>query len=99
MESYINNPMYDYDVECKDCHMPFASKSATQAGEFEGDLKTHIFYINTDPDASMFTETGEFVALDDEGKAAVTLDFVCKRCHESEDIHELAKTAKNFHGQ
>jgi hypothetical protein len=91
--------MADYGVECKDCHMPFATKSANKLGPFEGDLQTHIFYINTDPDASMFNEAGDFVALDENGKAAVTLDFACKRCHETADMDELAKFAKNFHAQ
>ena len=79
--------------------MPFATKSANRLGEFEGDLQTHIFYINTDPDANMFTAAGDFVALDDNGKAAVTLDFACKRCHLTTDINELARFAKNFHDQ
>ena len=95
--SYQAQAMADYDVECKDCHMPFASNSAQALGEFEGDLKTHIFYINTDPDANMFTQDGKFVALDENKKAAVTLDFVCKRCHEDMGMDELAETAKGFH--
>lgn len=96
-ESFAANPMAGYGVECKDCHMPFATKSANQLGPFEGDLQTHIFYINTDADANMFTEAGDFVALDENGKAAVTLDFACKRCHETADMSDLAKFAKNFH--
>ncbi len=95
--SFQTNAMYDYGVECKDCHMPFASKSANQLGEFEGDIQTHIFHINTDPDANMFTEDGAFVALGDDGQAAVTLDFACKRCHMTTEMTELAKFAKNFH--
>jgi hypothetical protein len=98
-DSFAKHSMADYGVECKDCHMPFATKSANKLGPFEGDLQTHIFYINTDPDASMFTEAGDFVALDENGKAAVTLDFACKRCHETADMAELAKFAKNFHAQ
>lgn len=46
--SYASNPMADYGVECKDCHMPYATKSANQLGPYEGDLQTHLFYINTD---------------------------------------------------
>jgi len=93
-----SHSMAGYGVECKDCHMPYATKSANQLGPFEGDLQTHIFYINTDAEANMFTEDGLLVALDDEGKAAVTLDFACLRCHETAEMDELARHAKNFHG-
>lgn len=97
-ESYANDPMAGYGVECKDCHMPYASKSANQLGPFEGDVQTHLFYINTDDTASMFTEDGKYVALDDEGKGAATLDFACIRCHETAEMSELGRFAKNFHG-
>jgi hypothetical protein len=90
--------MADYGVECKDCHMPYASKSANQLGPFEGDVQTHLFYINTDSTASMFTEDGAYVALDQDGKGAATLDFACIRCHETGDMTELGNFAKNFHG-
>jgi hypothetical protein len=93
-----SHSMAGYGVECKDCHMPYATKSANKLGPFEGDLQTHIFYINTDAEANMFTEDGTLVVLDDEGKAAVTLDFACKRCHETADMAELGRHAKNFHG-
>jgi len=95
--SYAFNAMADYGVECKDCHMPYASKSAQALGENKGDIQSHIFYINTDPNANMFTTDGKFVNLDNNGKAAVTLDFACQRCHTKTDVNELARFAKNFH--
>ncbi|MDH4021040.1 MAG: hypothetical protein OEU84_15720, partial [Xanthomonadales bacterium] len=109
---FDQSPMASYGVECKDCHMPYASKSANQLGPFEGDLQTHLFYINTDENAIMFEDadgtpnpTGAYVALDFEvpgkpdkvNKGAVTLDFACKRCHETAEMAELGKFAKNFH--
>ena len=96
--SYAMNSMADYGVECKDCHMPRATKSANQLGPFEGDVQTHLFYINTDGAANMFTEDGSAVALDDNGKGATTVDFACVRCHETGDMIELGNFAKNFHG-
>ena len=84
-------------VECVDCHMPFATKSAQALGPFQGDLKTHLFSINTDADASLFTEDGNFVLLDDEGKAGATLDFACKRCHRDRTLDWLSLKATNFH--
>ena len=48
-----------------------------------GDIKAHIFRIN--PQAAnhtqMFAEDGASVIRDGEGRAAVSLDFVCLRCH------------------
>ena len=96
--SYAMNSMADYGVECKDCHMPYASKSANQLGPYEGDVQTHIFSINTDGAANMFTEDGSAVQLDENGKAAVTVDFACARCHETGDLVELGNFSKNFHG-
>lgn len=97
-ESYATTSMADYNVECKDCHMPYATKSAQPLGPYQGDVQTHIFYINTDAEANMFTEDGAYVALDDDGKAAVTMDYACKRCHETAELAELSRFAKNFHG-
>lgn len=99
MESFAKTSMYDYGVECKDCHMPYATKSAQALGPHEGDLQTHIFYIDTDPEADLFTEDGLFVNLDDDGKAAVTMDFACQRCHETASLDELALFAEDFHDE
>ena len=47
------------------------------------DTRTHIFRINTD-DAdytAMFNSAGDQVLRDPQGRAAVTVDFVCQRCH------------------
>jgi hypothetical protein len=90
--------MDDYDVTCIDCHMAFATKSAQPLGPYQGDVWTHLFSINTDPDANLFTPEGDFVLLDDEGEASLTMDFACKRCHGEAELPELARFAKNFHG-
>jgi hypothetical protein len=97
MESYSKTSMYDYGVECKDCHMPYASKSAQALGPHKGDLQTHIFRIDTDPTANMFTDDGLFVRLDGDGKAKVTMDFTCQRCHVTASLDELALYAEDFH--
>jgi hypothetical protein len=98
-ETYALTAMADYDVACEDCHMPFASKSAAALGPNQGDVMTHIYFINTDPvdRSAMFTEDGSQVLLDEDGKAAVTLDFACQRCHETASLEELSKFAKDFH--
>jgi len=79
------------DFFCTDCHMPKVTKVAINVGEYEADAATHIFTINTDPDAEMFTK---------DGKAAngyLTLEYVCLRCHEDKDQAWAASHAKGIH--
>lgn len=73
---------------CTVCHMPKASKSAIKHHEYEGDVTTHIWRINSDPVGKtdgMFNAEGNLVLEDGEGIAAVTLDFACYSCHISPD--------------
>ncbi|NNK33737.1 MAG: hypothetical protein HKP02_11470 [Xanthomonadales bacterium] len=103
--SYAETSMYDYDVTCEDCHMPYATKSAKALGpeidgnQTHGDVMTHIFSIDTDPAGDMFTEDGGFVALDSDGKAKVTMNYACQRCHLTSSLEELGRFAENFHGR
>lgn len=98
-EAYSETKMYESGVTCDDCHMPYASLSAIPSSPSEGDLKTHVFFIDTEASANMFTEDGQLVQLDDEGKAAVTLDFVCQRCHQGWTMEDLALVARDFHSR
>jgi hypothetical protein len=81
---------YSETLSCESCHMPFATRSAgvapsTVVGDLGrmGDMRTHIFRINSDPVdfTTMFSADGSEVVKDASGRAAVTLDFVCLRCH------------------
>ena len=76
--------------------MPYATLSAQPVGPHKGDRRTHIFNIDTRNGVSMFTEDGSEVKLTD-GKAAVTLDFVCQRCHQGTPISTLSNFAEGFH--
>ena len=65
-------------TNCTVCHMPEATKSAVAENVYNGDVKTHIFAINTaaaGKDSLMWYSSG--------GKANgfVTLDFACYGCH------------------
>ncbi len=81
---------YVEEFSCESCHMPFATRTVTTApaniagtsGRI-GDTRTHIFRISTDSAgfAGMFTADGSAVVTDSQGRAAVTVDFVCMRCH------------------
>lgn len=94
--AYAGTLMDKVGVSCEDCHMPPATLSAQALGPKTGDMKTHIFYINTNPAANMFTGNGANVALTG-GKGAVTLDFACQRCHQGASLNELARFANDFH--
>jgi len=82
---------YSEVLGCESCHMPFATKSAGAAASPEvvgdvgrmGDTRTHIFRVNTQPVdyTGMFTADLKEVQKDAQGRAAVTVDFVCLRCH------------------
>lgn len=63
-------------VRCIDCHMPYITKSALgDAPTFTGDVRTHLFAINTDQTAQQFNVAG------DESNPYVTLDWSCNHCH------------------
>jgi len=81
---------YTEELACESCHMPFATKTGSVATSAivgnvarVADTRTHIFRITTvnGDYKTMLTADGTRVALDADGKAAVTLDFICLRCH------------------
>jgi type IV secretory pathway TrbL component len=63
----------------------FASAGAEVVGGDgrAGDVRGHIFRIDAQHGSvtQMVTSAGDRVATDAQGRAAVTLDFVCLRCH------------------
>lgn len=90
------------NIDCVDCHMPPATKTAVGlvvGNGRRGDVKTHIMGINTDAVdyTEMFTADLKFVKLDGDGLASVTLDFVCLRCHTTEDLNWASGYAMNIH--
>ncbi|MDP6461167.1 MAG: cytochrome c3 family protein [Gemmatimonadota bacterium] len=78
--------LYPGTVGCTDCHMPEAAKSAVKENDYNGDVMSHIFQINTDAvgkDAMFYDDGGTtFVVVDEGGVASVTLDFACYGCHQ-----------------
>lgn len=53
-----------------------------------GDVKIHIFAINTNPVTytAMFTQDNSKVKLDSNGLAAVTFNFAYFRCHTNDTV-------------
>lgn len=84
-------------LKCFSCHMPKASKSAVTMNKYTGDMRTHIFKINTDPKADMFATVEKNGKKSSYAKGFVTLDFVCLGCHLSRDIDWAAKNAGKIH--
>lgn len=66
---------------CQSCHMPYSAKSAVARGEFVGDVKSHLWAINTDTTYN-FIEDGVVNTVG--GKAMLTLEYSCYGCHEVE---------------
>jgi hypothetical protein len=81
---------YTEPLTCESCHMSYAGRYVQSAAPERtaglgrvGDTRTHIFFISKQEVdfTSMFTANGGAVVRDAQGKAAVTADFVCLRCH------------------
>ena len=88
---YAGSPMQLRGVECIDCHMPMATKSAIKQAKYKADIKTHVFKINLDPNAKMFTDDGKYA------KGYLTVEYACLVCHGEKDRNWALKTAKNVH--
>ncbi|MBT3243808.1 MAG: hypothetical protein HN352_11680 [Bacteroidetes bacterium] len=108
-ECHSTDAEYSYDnvhmnATCLDCHMPEASKSAIAKGPYQGDVKTHIFSINTDANGEFWSSEGAIANANGEG---VTLEMICYKCHKDgngeggsnsqKTMEQLAAKAATFH--
>ncbi len=71
-------------ASCKNCHMPYSSLSGQRRGEYTGDIRSHIFAINTDPNYNMYNDDDATVRTI-EGKASISLSRACYGCHKDEN--------------
>ena len=90
-DAFAQTTMGKIGVSCTDCHMPKVGKSAVAAGKYQGDVRTHLFKINTDPKATMFTEDGKFA------NGYLTVEYVCLNCHQDKDKGWALGQAKKVH--
>ncbi|GBE01163.1 hypothetical protein BMS3Bbin06_00362 [bacterium BMS3Bbin06] len=95
--AFKGSVMEQVGVECKDCHMPRATKSAVKYGKYSGDIRTHIFRINTDANADMFYSEKVKGKKKTFARGFVTLDFACLNCHKNKDRKWAASKAKGIH--
>jgi len=87
---FAGSPMQKAGLTCIDCHMARVVKSAVAFGPYEGDVRTHIMRINAAADYVMFTPDGKAA------KDAISLEYVCFRCHAAASKAEFAKIG-NYH--
>jgi len=95
--AFKGSMMEQVGVTCKDCHMPKAVKSAVSKGKYEGDIRTHIYNINTDAKAKMFYSKKYNDKKKEFAKNYVTLDFACLNCHKNKSIQWAASKAREIH--
>jgi len=98
-ETYAETIHGKQGTRCIECHMPKAGKSAISVASYTGDVRTHIFKINTDVDANMFEEVTENGKTSTFAKNFVTVEYTCLSCHGSRDKAWAAKNAANYHGE
>lgn len=84
-------------IRCIECHMPKATKSAISVASYTGDIRTHIFKINTDANADMFMEITEKGKSSLFAKGFLTVEYACLSCHGGRDKAWAAKNARNLH--
>jgi formate-dependent nitrite reductase cytochrome c552 subunit len=85
------------ELKCFECHMPRVSQSAISRTSYMGEVRTHLFKINTDPKANMFMTIDENDKKSTFTKGFVTVDFVCLGCHGSRHKAWAVMNAKGFH--
>lgn len=79
-------------LACANCHMPNTGRSAVARSKYEADVPSHLYRLNLDPAARMFTDDGRFVR-----EGTITLDFACLRCHAERNTAWAASIAKGIH--
>lgn len=90
---YAGSGMQLRGVACTDCHMPEATKSAIKKAKYKGDVMTHLFKINLDPNAKMFFQKGKKSFA----SGFLTVEYACLTCHGEKDRAWAIKTGKGVH--
>ena len=81
-------------VDCIECHMPYAAKSAVgDAATHKADIRSHLFRINTDPKAEMFSSDGK------SANGYLTVEYTCIHCHWSKDKAWALSYADRVHAK
>jgi formate-dependent nitrite reductase cytochrome c552 subunit len=89
-------PHYDNQLDCIDCHMPKAAKSAVgDLSTHTGDIHSHLWRINIDPSAEMFTSDSAYA------NGYLTVEYTCLKagCHVSKDKSWALTYANSVHAK
>jgi hypothetical protein len=84
-------------VDCTDCHMaPMGKSAVADLDTYTGDIRSHQFAINTDPDAPQFNEDGTLA------EPYISLTYACLQCHNGtkateKDAETLQNMASGYH--
>ena len=95
-QTYSNSERH-FTIACTACHMPNAGLAGQGSlDDYTGDLATHLFSINTDPNAPQFSEDGSTMM------PYLTLNYACGHCHNGEfggikTTEELQMRADGYH--
>ena len=82
-------------IECVDCHMPKNVRSAVNTSMYVGDIRSHLFRINTDVDAKFtFIDPGDGKEY---ANPFITVEYACLSCHEGESKEWAALNAPGMH--
>jgi len=79
--------------ECTECHMPHATRSARSLAEYEADVRTHLFRVNTDSLAEMFDAGGNYA------NGHLTIEYSCMHstCHDGDTKGYLSSVTRFIH--
>ncbi|GAB4574768.1 MAG: hypothetical protein Kow0077_22920 [Anaerolineae bacterium] len=79
-------------VTCTECHMaPMTASGSRDPERLWADISTHLYQINTDPDAPQFSEDGKAVM------PYITVQYACTRCHTNVPLDGLVAAAQGYH--
>ena len=94
---YNGSAMQKIGVQCIDCHMPKATKSATAQNIYQADIRTHLFKINTSKNVDMFYKKKIKGKDKSFSRNFITLEFACISCHKNKNIDWASSSAKGIH--
>ncbi len=95
-KDFNGSSMQKVGVQCIDCHMPRATKSATKKSVVEADIRSHLFKINI-TEQSMFYNKPVKGKTKSFAKGFVTTDFACLACHKDKTKKWAIEKSINVH--
>jgi predicted CXXCH cytochrome family protein len=89
--AFQGSTMSKEGVTCVDCHMPRVVSSAESHSIRDGDVRTHVWKISSNPKTKMFTDNREYVT------GVLTIEAVCLICHDDRTVEWAASYYDKIH--